>query len=118
VLRGWRKNHNGQNLGRGIALNGVAGVTVASNTISRPNGTGILLTGCNPHICHGSSTQWRSTKARLLGNTIVRATGGSRPGAIAVIRTRRSVVQDNRASRSSPYDFSGCGRCKIRGNRQ
>jgi hypothetical protein len=118
VLRGWRKNHNGQNLGRGIALNGVAGVLVASNRISRPNGTGILLTGCNPHICRGSSTLWRSTKARLLGNTIFRATGGSRPGAIAIIRTRRSVVQANKASRSSPYDFSGCGRCKIRGNKQ
>ena len=118
VLLGWRRNPNGQKLGRGIALNGVAGVLVANNRISRPNGTGILLTGCNPHICDGSSTFWRSTRARLIGNTIVRATGGSRPGAIAIIRTRRSVVQDNRASKSSPYDFSGCGRCKIRGNKQ
>lgn len=115
VIRGWEDRTA---LGRGIALNGVAGVIVANNTMSYPNSTGILLTGCNSHICAGSSTDWSSTNAQLLNNTILYSTGGSRPGAITIIKTTNSVVRDNRAANSAPFDFSGCTACTILGNTQ
>jgi polygalacturonase len=118
VIRGWESDPNGKVLGRGIALNGVAGVLVQGNTLSHPNSTGILLTGCNPHICNGSSTDWWSTGAQLLNNTIQHSTGGSRPGAIAIIKTRNSTVRGNKATYSSPYDFSGCSGCSISDNAQ
>jgi hypothetical protein len=118
VIQGWESDPNGQALGRGIALNGVAGALVQNNQITHPNSTGILLTGCNEHICQGSSTDWPSTKAQLLGNTIAYSTGGSRPGAIAIIKTTSSVVKGNKATKSSPYDFSGCSSCTISDNSQ
>jgi hypothetical protein len=116
VIQGWESDPNGELLGRGIALNGVAGVVVKDNDISHPDSTGILLTGCNPHICSGSSTDWWSTNAKLLNNRIAYATGGSRPGAIAAIKTTESVMRGNGASRSAPYDFTGCTGCSISGN--
>ncbi len=117
VIRGW-EDGPADTLGRGIALNGVAGVRVENNTVHHPDSTGILLTGCNPHICQGSSTDWSSTNAQLLNNTITYSTGGSRPGAIAIIKTTSSVVRGNTASYSSPYDFAGCTSCSISGNTQ
>jgi hypothetical protein len=118
VIRGWESDPNGKLLGRGIALNGVAGVVVQNNFISHPKGTGILLTGCNPHICAGSSTDWWSTNAHLLNNTIAYSTGGSRPGAIAVVKAKDSAVNNNKASNSLRYDFIGCTNCSISDNTQ
>ena len=120
VIRGWESQPAGgdQVLGRGIALNGVAGALVQNNNLSHPNSTGILLTGCNTHICQGSSTDWSSEGAQLLNNVIAYSTGGSRPGAIAVIKTKNSVIKGNRASNSSPYDFAGATYSTISDNTQ
>jgi hypothetical protein len=117
VIRGWVDAPE-NNLGRGIALNGVAGVVVRNNTISHPDSTGILLTGCNPHICEGSSTDWWSSNAQLLNNRIAYSTGGSRPGAIAIVKTKDSTVQGNTATQSSAYSFEGCSSCSISNNTQ
>lgn len=118
VIRGWESKPAGGDevLGRGIALNGVAGVLVENNDLSHPNSTGILLTGCNSHICEGSDIDWWCENASILNNKIAHSNGGSRPGAIAVIKTKNSTIKGNRASSSAPYNFDGAVNCSISDN--
>jgi hypothetical protein len=110
VIRGWGNSlpaGSEDAAGRGIALNGVAGATVQNNNLNYPNSMGILMTGCNDHICDTSTTDWYSTNVHLLGNVIAHSTGGAHPGAITIIKTRNAEVRDNKASYSAPYNFSG-----------
>lgn len=116
VLRQWESDPNGMQAGRGIALNGTAGALVQNNDIAHIASTGILLTGCNDHICSGSSTDWWSEGAEIVGNKISHVYGGSRPGAIAVIKSNDCRIVDNEAIDTAPYDFSGAANSVVEGN--
>lgn len=118
VIRGWEVDPNGKTAGRGIALNGFAQVRCQNNDISYPPSTGILVTGCNSHICSGSQTDWFSENGEILNNTIRHSRGGSRPGAIAVIKSRFMTITGNHAVDSAPYDFTGATSSTIDNNTQ
>jgi hypothetical protein len=87
-ITGWPTNINGRVLGNGIALYAVNGVTVKDNSVNRTYGSGVVVVSCGHTRCtpggvvrSGITGQpWRSSKVKILGNTI-RNAGRLYPGS-------------------------------------
>ncbi len=124
-IRGWDRNPNGLQIGRGIALLSVRRTWVTGNTVQRTHSYGILLAGSTRAFSTDPRTgrPWRSGDVLVEGNRILGA-GANRSGsrvtgadggadAIRVkdsvhVVVRRNLIVRPAAGRVVVSDCQGC----------
>lgn len=84
-ILGWRRNPNGLQLGRGIALLAVERVVVRDNYVRRTVSSGVLVGGsARPGgLARLTGDTWGSSYVLLTGNTII-AAGADRSGSTSI----------------------------------
>ena len=133
TITGWGSNVNGRTMGRGIFLSGVNGIVAQNNSIKNTASAGILVSGCNEHLCSNGSNdpatgqRWRSQNVKILDNSITNAgqlsigstvadiVGAQSTDGISFVRTDNSLASGNLIANSlgQAVNSNDCSNCTL-----